>query len=465
VALWWENFLQPHVDHLLKACKSDDLNGSTLSRRPKRESRARRIPSEMKRLFATILLLLASVMAAVPANAFSLLDPNTWPPSLNPHNWPFSLYPIPEVATNPNGGVTYGILAAILMKDDHGDIRYIFAPDVNNNSTLGAGGNLRFLSYPSEDTQWYAVGGAQENIARNVDINYETGRTHHDWWSFQGRFFFEKDPTERFFGIGNSSREGQETNYTTEQIYVRALLGLNVTRDLQIAAVVRPRYVRIQDGAFTTTPQIFQTFPNVKGINGGSETYMEMRATYDTRDSIDIPRAGGLALLYYGFADRAFMSSISYNRFGGELRRYYALNKRITFAGHVYMQWTPAGNETPFWSMPRLGGEESFLYDTETLRGYGAGRFLDNNITVANIEMRTRVLEANVMGTHGILELAPFFETGRVWHSMSEVPWQAMHSVGGMGFRAIAEPFVVGYVDVGWGGEGPAVFSGINYPF
>ena len=38
-------------------------------------------------------------------------------------------------------------------------------------------------------------------------------------------------------------------------------------------------------------------------------------------------------------------------------------------------------------------------------------------------------------------------------------------SVGGMGFRAIAEPFVVGYVDVGWGGEGPAVLSGINYPF
>jgi hypothetical protein len=40
-----------------------------------------------------------------------------------------------------------------------------------------------------------------------------------------------------------------------------------------------------------------------------------------------------------------------------------------------------------------------------------------------------------------------------------------VHSVGGVGFRAIAEPFVVGYVDVGYGGEGAAVFSGINYPF
>ena len=34
-----------------------------------------------------------------------------------------------------------------------------------------------------------------------------------------------------------------------------------------------------------------------------------------------------------------------------------------------------------------------------------------------------------------------------------------------IGFRGIAEPFVVGFVDIGWGGEGAAVFSGINYPF
>jgi hemolysin activation/secretion protein len=129
------------------------------------------------------------------------------------------------------------------------------------------------------------------------------------------------------------------------------------------------------------------------------------------------------------------------------------------------MQYTPAGNETPFWSMPWLGGEESFLYTTETLRGYGAGRFIDNNVAVANIEMRTRVLEATLLGTHGTLELAPFFEAGRVWHRMSGNPTNDVHPVGGVGFRAIAEPFVVGYVDVGYGGEGPAVFSGINYPF
>jgi hypothetical protein len=34
-----------------------------------------------------------------------------------------------------------------------------------------------------------------------------------------------------------------------------------------------------------------------------------------------------------------------------------------------------------------------------------------------------------------------------------------------MGFRAVASPFIVGYLDVGFGPEGPAVFTGINYPF
>ncbi len=422
-------------------------------------------PNQMRRLSATLLLFLMVACTALPANAFSLLDPQTWPPSLNPHNWPFTPIPIPEVATNPNGGVTYGLLVATLFKSKDGDIRYIFAPDVNNNTDLGAGGNVRLLSYPSEDTQWYAVAGAQENIARLVDLNFQTGRTHKKWWSFDGRLFFERDPTERFFGIGNNSRLGNETNYTTEQLYFRALFGWNITPNLQLAAVIRPRYVRIQNGAFNSIPQIGTLFPNVKGINGGSEVYNEARLTYDTRDSIDIPRSGGLALLFAGIADRRFMSSVSYNRFGGELRHYYTFGGRFTLAGHVYLQYTPAGKETPFWSMARLGGDESFLYDSETLRGYGAGRFLDNNVAVANVELRTRVLAATLFGTHGILELAPFFEAGRVWHGMSENPASDLHPVGGMGFRAIAEPFVVGFVDVGYGGEGAAVFSGINYPF
>jgi hypothetical protein len=403
--------------------------------------------------------------SAANSASFNLLDLQTWPDALNPHKWPFTLFPVPEVATDPNSGVTYGMLFAFLFKDKHDNIDYILAPDINNNTVLGPGGNFRLFGYPSEDTQWYVQTGASQHIARDVDLSYQTGRTLQKWWSLNVRFFYEQDPTDRFFGLGNQSPERDQTNYTDEQVFLQVLFGWNLTRHLQLGFFSRPRYMRIKEGAFKTLPSIFELFPKVKGINGGSEFYNEARVTYDTRDSVDIPRNGTLAVLFNGVADRAFLSSSSYDRFGGDLHEYIPIGKRFTFAGHVYLQYTPAGQETPFWAMPRLGGEESLLYDQQTLRGYGVGRFTDNNIADANFELRTRVLEATILGNHGILELAPFFDTGRVWNGMSTVPFEDLHSVAGMGFRAIAEPFVVGYLDIGYGGEGSAIFAGLNYPF
>jgi hypothetical protein len=40
-----------------------------------------------------------------------------------------------------------------------------------------------------------------------------------------------------------------------------------------------------------------------------------------------------------------------------------------------------------------------------------------------------------------------------------------LYPAGGIGFRAVVRPFVVGYVDVGYAADGTEVFSGINYPF
>ncbi len=433
--------------------------GSAGSRRAAARQRINRI------IAACCALILCVAATARTAAAFSLTDPQTWPAALDPHNWPFTLFPVPEVATDPNSGVTYGVLFATLFKDKNNNIDYIFAPDINNNTVMGVGGELRLFGYPSEDTQWYAQAGASQRIARNVDLDYATGRTHQQWWSMNLRFFFERDPTDRFFGIGNNTPLRDQTNFTTEQIYMQALFGWNITHTLQLGFFTRPRFVRIRPGVFTTLPSIFQLFPKVNGLNGGTEIYNEARVTYDTRDSVDIPRKGTLALIYGGISDRAFLSTASYDRFGGDFHEYYPISQRVTLAGHVYLQYTPAGQETPFWAMPRLGGEESLLYDQQTLRGYGVGRFIDNNLAVANFEVRTRVLEATILGNHGVLELAPFFDAGRVWNGMSTDPLLGLHPVGGMGFRAIADPYIVGYLDIGYGGEGSAIFAGLNYPF
>jgi len=400
-----------------------------------------------------------SNMGGMPTNApysFSLFDPRTWP---------FSFIPVPEITTDPNSGATAGMLPILLFTDDRHQITDIFAPDINYNTVLGAGGNVRYMSYPSEDTQWYAQVGAAQNIARVADLFYSTGRTHSETFSFEGRFFFERDPTERFFGIGNQTEHGGQSNYTTEQAYGLATMTWNISRRLQLSLVEKPRYVRILKGALENLPQIQKLYPNIKGINGGSDVNNRLMLSYDTRDSQDIPRKGELMRVFADITDRSFMSSVSYGRFGGEAREYVPFGNRMTLAGHVFLQFTPAGGETPFWAMARLGGESSLLTDQETLRGYGTGRFVDNNLSVANLELRSRIYELNVFGTHGVIEVAPFVEAGKVFHAMTDDPADQLHPVGGVGFRGIAEPFVVGYVDVGIGGEGGTIFTGINYPF
>lgn len=415
---------------------------------------------------AVLILLPAVASAALLGAAPARKMPQGFRASLlHPSQWPFSLIPVPEVATDPNSGTTIGVLPVFLFTDEHHQIRQILAPDIAYNTILGATGNFRFLAYPSSDTQWYVIGGGSQDIARRVDLLYSTGRDRTRWWSFDGRFYFERDPTERFFGLGNFSPHAAQSNYTTEQLYVRAKLGINFTHELQFALIEKPWRVRIQPGALTNLPYTANAFPTLKGLNGGTEVLTRVVLSYDTRDSIDIPHHGGLYRIFYSVADRAFLSSNSYNEFGFEVRHYFHLNDRMILATHAYLQYIPAESETPFWAMSRLGGQESVLFGQQTLRGYGAGRFIDNNMTDLNAELRTRVWSLDVFGTHGTIELAPFVDLGKVFHDIRTDPINQLHPTGGIGFRGIAEPFVVGFVDVGFGSEGAAIFSGINYPF
>ncbi|MGE0683940.1 MAG: BamA/TamA family outer membrane protein [Candidatus Binatia bacterium] len=396
----------------------------------------------------------------------SAADPRSWFDLTrwrDPSDWPF--IPLPEVATDPNGETTVGFLPVWLFTDDKKQITQMFAPDLTYNPTLGVGGTLRFFSYPSDDTQWYIVAGGAETIDRDIDFLYSTGRTRQDWWSFDGRVRYERDPTERFFGVGNSSDEGDETNFTTEQFFAEARFGLNITRQFQLALELRPRYVNIQPGAFTDIPFTGSFFPRLKGLRSNHELRTRLVLSYDTRDSVSIPRRGSWFTLFGGIADRSLLSSVSYSVFGIEGRHYYPIGQRVTLAGHIAARYMPVGKRAPFWALSQLGGDRSDLGGRQPLRGYGDSRFIDNNLFVANLELRTRVWSLEIFGTRATLELAPFIEVGRVFHELEHNPFANLHPIGGLGFRGVAEPFVVGYVDVGYGGEGVAVFSGIEYPF
>jgi hypothetical protein len=121
----------------------------------------------------------------------------------------------------------------------------------------------------------YRRRGSRNNRS-DIDLFYSTGRTRQNRWSFDGRVRYERDPTERFFGIGNSSDEGDETNFTTEQLFAEVRLGFNVTPQFQIGVELRPRYLNIRQGAFSSIPFTGSVFPPLPGLRSNHELFMRL---------------------------------------------------------------------------------------------------------------------------------------------------------------------------------------------
>ena len=382
---------------------------------------------------------------------------------LDPRNWPF--IPIPEIGTDPNSGTTYGILPVFLVTNERSEITRIYAPDLIYNPDLGYGGHLRVFAYPSTDTEWSGVLGAKERIERELDLSYETGITRRLPFSYAARVVYDRSATERFFGVGNGSGETSDTNYTRGQEYVEGRIGWNVTPELQLAYDARPRVFHVGRGTFRSLPSIESQFPGVPGLGTENEFLNRAFITFDTRDSTDVPTKGVRIVGFAGIADRAFLSSVSYSLFGIDASRYQPLSDRMVLAAHASVRYMPVGDDTPFWALSSLGGDRSIPGEQQPLRGFGSDRFVDRNLFSASVELRTRALSLNLFSTDLDVEIAPFVDAGRVFHAMDDNPIRSLHVAGGLGFRAIARPFIVGYVDMGYGSDGLAVFSGIDYPF
>jgi hypothetical protein len=169
--------------------------------------------------------------------------------------------------------------------------------------------------------------------------------------------------------------------------------------------------------------------------------------------------------VYAGAAAReGILNDTAYSEAGVDGRFFWHTAERTVVAAHVALHYMPTVNNVPFWALSSLGGDQSDV-EVQPLRGYGTGRFLGRDSFVANVELRRAVKSFQGSATHFDLEVTPFLDMGRVFNDTSTIPFTHMHYVGGLGLRGVARPFVVGFLDLGYGNEGLAVFTGINYPF
>ena len=421
-------------------------------------------------------LLLLSVCGASFADPGEVTAPDAGgtPPTAPPRDvgpWydvsrlPF--LPIPQIGSDPNGGTTVGFLPVWLHTDEQHEITRILAPDVSRSPHFGWGVHGRIFEYPSEDEQWSLVAGIRERVERGIDAQYQLGRLREGNFTSTTDVDWDRDGTPRFFGVGNNTRQVDQTNYTSSTSIIQEQLGWNLTHNWQLLYTLRKRIVDVSAGTLTQlAPSIQTRFPHLRGLGTNSELLNRYSIIYDTRDDLTAPRQGMRLVLYGGAAARGgIFNKTLYTEAGGDARGYWPIWQETVVAAHMSIRYLPSTQRLPFWALSSIGGDTSEVGGQQPLRGYGAGRFYDRDAFSASAEVRHNFWGFDAMASHVDLEVAPFVDLGQVFGRTSTFPIERLHTVGGVGFRAIARPSVVGYVDVGYGNEGAAVFTGLNYPF
>lgn len=382
----------------------------------------------------------------------------------NPATAPF--IPIPSIGTDPNSGTTVGVIPTWLQTDDQHEIRRIIAPDVVYNPNFGWGAHGRVFGYTSGDEQWSVVGGIKERVEREFDAEFQRGRLRETRWSVNTSVIYDRDGTPRFFGIGNQSPVIEETNYTAQQEEMQVQVGFNLTHAWQLQYTARLEIEDVLPGTLSGITSIENRFGRILGVGVNRQVLNRLAVVYDTRDDLVIPKNGVQMIAYGGLASRdGLLNDSMFSEAGGDGRAYWPIAADTVLAAHSAIRYLPTSHRVPFWALSSIGGDESVVGGEQPLRGFGEGRYYDRDSFSSSVELRRKVATFDTVGSSVDLELTPFIDVGRVFARSGTFPLDQLHHVYGVGFRGVARPFVVGYVDIGYGSEGVAAFTGLNYPF
>jgi outer membrane protein assembly factor BamA len=368
-----------------------------------------------------------------------------------------TLVPLPLFITDPHERETYGALLAILKEQDEA-LHSLLVPQLTWNPLLGAGGSVYYRWLLTEEASYALFASQSTKNQADYEVQYSNARRAQQPYRFDGTLEYTNNRTARFFGRGAASRHAAETNYTSRDVVGRVTVGRRLLPALVVAVTERVRDVTIGRGVVTSLPFLRDAVRDVPGEAGALVWAHRVALTYDTRKTREAPTQGVLAQMFVEAASRALGSQTSFLRYGLEGRLVWpVVAERVITVTRGLWEWVD-GPALPFFELSALGGET-------TLRGFGEQRFLDRGRLLVNIEERLRLFTVTYHDIRTTVELALFVEAGRVFHTVAELHGQHVQTVAGIGGRLVVLSRLVAKIDVGFGREGMAVFSGLDYPF
>ncbi|MBI5596490.1 MAG: BamA/TamA family outer membrane protein [Elusimicrobia bacterium] len=426
-------------------------------------------------------VVLALLLLAVPARSqiiqsdTDVSTPKTMPAELERPSesqpWPIRLMMaefkhgmfvrLPVVDTDPNRGVTYGVMPIWVMNEAGSDrISAIHAPSLTYNNIFKVTPTYRYYRYPSDKAAYefrasYSMVEDREILGEMEDLDFlGKGAAVH------GEVHYNVDGSGRFFGLGPDSARTAESNFSRKTMNYSWRVGLPIFKDSGFKFNFGHRLAgeRIAPGPVDSLPDLRQSFPAAAGSHWHQDGEFQLFVDYDTRDSVVTTTQGSYGKILVENSQQAWGSEFAFQRYELDLRKFYKRDPadRFVTAGHFLFQHMVG--DVPFYLKPSMGGKY-------THRAYGDGRYIDHALMTATVEERITLYKIPLAGVTTEFELAPFMGVGAVANSPHHVTARYARPVVGAAVRAIARPQVVGSIDVGVGREGPNVFMDINYSF
>jgi outer membrane protein assembly factor BamA len=257
-----------------------------------------------------------------------------------------------------------------------------------------------------------------------------------------------------YYGPGPDSQETGRSQYRLDDTSIDATLAWRITPHWILGAAGGHVWVNTGPGNDDRFAQAQEQYASVPGMQQQSNFGRgSVFLGFDWRDSLTGPRKGGI----YGAELSNFwdlkLNQHDFSRLTLEAQQYVpVLNKRRVFAfrGRTVLTSAKSGKSVPFYLQPTLGGSDD-------LRGYRPFRFYGNNLFNLNAEYRWEIFSG--------LDMAVFWDGGKVFNRRGEFGLRGMESAVGFGFRANARNATFLRIDVGFSHEGFQVWFKFNDVF
>lgn len=308
-------------------------------------------------------------------------------------------------------------------------------PSITAPEILGPGSALKLGgTWSTLDTREFRVRGYTGEGVSPVGLNA------------LGRYDYR--PNQRFYGIGNDSRLGDQSVYLNDEKRgeVSAWLGTKPYR--RVRALVAVSGVSIGGGYHTQGKPLAENVFSPAEVpfltEGSTVVGYGAAGEFAVINSMEIP-ARGFDLLadarHYQSTDGA---NLDYQFWRTEGRGYLPVFslRRVIAARVVYEGVNPAEGSAPipFYRLPEATGPDRFS-------GYASHRFRDDQLMLAHGEYRWIIWGKNVWA----LLLA---DAGEVKPTFSDFSWADRHSSAGLGFLATISPTTLGRLEFAKGNEG-----------